>query len=149
MTNSFRSTRNRKHLIVNVSIEIPLNKQYHNNSLSPSPNHRKKYKLTQDKKTSYSNNLTYRDPSYMQTEVYYPSQQPSRKKQTAPTPLPSSRGLPLKSKSTELSPRKRVQSSRGKESKIIRNISILEQISNDEDNIIKYTTNSNELKDAN
>lgn len=115
---SSRSTRNHKHLIVNVSIEIPIKNKNSHNSLSPSPNQRKKSKLTQtlnqDRKITYQTNLnTLRDMQYMQTEMY-PSHQPSRKKQTAPTPLTSARGLPTKYKSTELSPKRKSTSRKSK-----------------------------------
>jgi hypothetical protein len=70
------------------------------NSQSSSPNHRKKYKLiptpNHDKRTAYTSNLnTLRDmPNYNVEAIH------SRKKQTAPTPYPTSRGAPTRVKST-------------------------------------------------
>lgn len=78
---------------------------------------------------------------------------PSRKKYTNPTPSTtlnhSTKGGFTKFKSCDLSPKRKSLSHRkGKDQhKITRNISILERAINEDDNIIKYTTNSNELKE--
>lgn len=82
------------------------------------------------------------------TQLEHP---PSRKKYSSnPTPTTtanlSSKATFAKFKSCDLSPKKRAGAKKGKSNAKIRNISILEQVINEDDNIIKYTSNSNELK---
>jgi hypothetical protein len=145
--------------VVNVSIEIPLKQKFpishrsQETSISPSPNkHKKKYKLiatnNYDRKTLNSSNLnTVRDMPY---NVEHP---PSRKKYSNPTPSTmvnvSTKANLAKFKSCDLSPKKKGQGTRKAKDapKITRNISILERAINEDDNIIKYTTNSNELRE--
>jgi hypothetical protein len=148
---ALRSARNRN-IIVNVSIEIPSkmlpSHRSQETSFSPSPNKlKKRYKLVHsthaEKKTLHSSNvLTLRES--------LPFEQPSRKKYSNPTPSTtanaSAKGPLTKLRSCEVSPRRKggCVGKRGKAK--VRNVSILEQVMG-EDDIIKYTSNSNELRD--
>jgi hypothetical protein len=133
---------------------LPASHRSQETSISPSPNkHKKKYKLissTLERKIMNTSNInTGRE--MLQTSQEKP---PSRKKYSNPTPSTavniSSKATFAKFKSCDLSPSRRGTAGGRKEKggkAKVRNISILERVINEDDNIIRYTSNSNELKE--